>query len=473
MANLYLTNSLTHKKEEFTPNKKEEVGIYSCGPTVYWNQHIGHMYAYIQWDALVRFLRYEGFTVDWVVNITDVGHMTGENEGAADTGEDKMEKGAKREGVSVWKIADKYIAQFKESLSLLNITTPDVMPRATEHIEDQVKLIKKIEKNGFTYKTKMGLVFDTSKFKEYTKFSGLDLSKAKKRADVEDDPEKKNPGDFFLWVTGNPNHIMKWPSPWGEGYPGWHIECTAMSTRYLGDNFDIHTGGLEHIPVHHTNEIAQGFAAFGKQTANYWLHNAWLMGKGGQKMSKSLGNIVTIQELVEKGYNPLAFRYLVLTSHYKKGLNFTYEALDSAQTALSNLRAQVLAARQQTRRTVLSKEKEQKVAEFNTEFVKALSDDLNAPQALATLWSALKSNIPSEDKYDLAMTFDEVLGLGLSSITEKKLDVPSGIIKLRDKREDLRNSGKFDEADKVREEIEAKGYILHDTSGGTQVKLKN
>jgi cysteinyl-tRNA synthetase len=399
VPDIYLTNSLTRKKEKFVPNTPGKVGIYSCGPTVYWNQHIGHMYAYVQWDILVRFLRFLGNDVKWVMNVTDVGHMTSDE----DMGEDKMEKGAAREGLSVWQIADKYIAQFKNSMNLLGINPPDVLCRATENIPEQIKLNQIIEKNGFTYTTKKGLIYDTSKFTDYAKFGNLNLKDMKTRTDVEVDPEKNLPWDFFLWAI-NPKHIMKWPSPWGEGYPGWHIECTAMSTKYLGNNFDIHTGGIEHIAVHHTNEIAQGFAAFGKQTANYWLHNGWLMGKGGEKMSKSLGNFVTAQELVEKGYDPIAMRYLILTSHYKKGLNFSYESLDSAQNALENLRNLVASLKSQSDRTILSAEKESKADDFREKFIAALSDDINVPQALAVVWDMLKSNIPTGDKYDLAMS---------------------------------------------------------------------
>ncbi len=456
---IYLTNSLTHKKEKFVPNEKGKVGIYSCGPTVYWNQHIGHMYAYVQWDLLVRFLRYSGFTVKWVMNITDVGHMTSDE----DLGEDKMEKGAKREDLTVWQIADKYIAQFKDSIKLLGISPPDVLCRATENIPEQIKLNQIIEKNGFTYTTKKGLIYDTSKFSDYAKFANLNLGEMKSRGDVEVDPEKKNPWDFFLWAI-NPKHIMKWPSPWGEGYPGWHIECTAMSTKYLGNNFDIHTGGIDHIPVHHTNEIAQGFAAFGKQTANYWLHNAMLTGRGGEKMSKSLGNFVTAQELVEKGYDPLAMRYLILTSHYKKGLNFSWEALDSAQNALGNLRTLVSGLKSSSR-NILSEDKENKVSEYREKFVAALSDDINVPQALAVVWEMLKSNIPSTDKYDLAMSFDEVLGLGLAKVSQvlQVKQVSQEIKHLMQKREELRKEKKFEEADKIREEIEKSGYTVKDT----------
>ena len=457
MSDIYLTNSLSRKKEKFTPNISGKVGIYSCGPTVYWNQHIGHMYAYVQWDILVRFLRFAGNDVKWVMNVTDVGHMTSDE----DFGEDKMEKGAKREGLTVWQVADKYIAQFEDSMKLLGINPPDVLCRATENVPEQIKLNQIIEKNGFAYTTKKGLIYDTSKFADYAKFGNLNLQDLKSRGDVEVDPEKKLQWDFFLWAV-NPKHIMKWPSPWGEGYPGWHIECTAMSTKYLGNNFDIHTGGIEHIAVHHTNEIAQGFAAFGKQTANYWLHNAWLMGKSGEKMSKSLGNYVTAQELVEKGYDPLAMRYLILTSHYKKGLNFSFESLDSSQTALENLRSLVVSLKS-SKRTALSKEKDAQVNEYREKFVAALSDDINVPQALAIVWEMLKSNVPSGDKYDLAMSFDEVLGLNLGRAGKSK-ELPSDIKDLMKKREDLRREKKFEEADKIRKEIETAGFEINDPS---------
>ena len=466
MPEIYLTNTLTKEKELLKTVKDNEVGIYSCGPTVYWNQHIGHMYAYVQWDTLVRFLRFMGYKVTWVMNITDVGHMTSDE----DEGEDKMEKGAKREGVSVWDLADKYIDQFTESMKLLNITTPDVMPRATKHIDEQINLIKDIEKNGFSYTTSMGVVYDTTKFKDYNKFAGLDLEKQKARKDVETDEEKKNPWDFLLWVTGNPKHIMKWDSPWGEGHPGWHIECTAMSTKYLGDNFDIHTGGVEHVGVHHTNEIAQGYAAFGKQTANYWLHNAWLMGKEGDKMSKSLGNYLTAQELVEKGYDPLALRYLILNSHYKKGLNFSFKALVSATTALNNLYDLVRRNKSDDKRTTLSEEKTLKINEYREKFVLSLSDDLNSPKALSILWEVLKSNIPSEDKYDLAIAFDEVLGLKIAeNAKEKDIEIPKEVKALLVERETLRKSKEFKKADEIRKQIEEKGYQIDDAPSGVKV----
>ncbi len=454
---LYLFNTLTHKKEKFTPIKSGFVDIYSCGPTVYWNQHIGHMYAYVQWDTLVRFFRYLGNNVKWVMNLTDVGHMTSDE----DTGEDKMEKGAKREGITVWQIADKYIKQFEQSLDLLNIVKPDVLCRATENIKEQIELIQKMENNGFTYKTKTGIVFDTSRFPDYVKFANLNLEEQKAGARTEVDPEKKNPWDFLLWVTNQPKHIMQWDSPWGKGFQGWHIECTAMSTKYLGETFDIHTGGKEHIPVHHTNEIAQAYGALGHQTANFWLHNEWLV-IGGEKMSKSLGNNVLVTDLTEKGYDPLALRYLILTSHYKTGLNFTWESLEASQTALEKSRKLMQSFKNEKERTVLSEEKNRKVEDYRNRFLEALNDDLNTPQALAVLWEMLKSNLPSQDKYDLGLSFDEVLGLKLGQAPIINKQIPNNIKILITKRDKLRKEGKFEEADRIRKEIENKGFNVED-----------
>lgn len=463
-----LYNTLTRKEDEFVPINPPNVGVYSCGPTVYWNQHIGHMYAYVQWDILVRFLKRLGYKVKWVMNITDVGHMTSDE----DSGEDKMEKGAKRDNVSVWQIADKYIAQFLDSVDKLGIKRPDVLCRATDHIKEQIELIKKIEERGFTYKTSTGLVFDTGKFPDYAKFANLNLDKQEAGSRVEVDKEKKNPWDFLLWVTNQPNHIMKWESPWGVGFPGWHIECTAMSTKYLGQKFDIHTGGKEHISVHHTNEIAQGYGAFGSTTANYWLHNEWMTLKG-EKISKSLGNMITVADIIEKKYDPLSLRYLILNSNYRKGMDFTWEALESAQNALYRLRQQLLLLKSQTQRTELSEEKQNKIMAYQSDFNEALSDDLNVTRGLSILWEVLKSNIPSSDKYDLALSFDEVLGLGLNSLGREEIVTPDEIQTLLDKREEFRKQGNFEEADNIRKEIEKKGYTVIDTKEGSDIKTSN
>lgn len=438
-----LYNTLNRKIEEFVPIKTGEVGIYSCGPTVYWNQHLGHMYAYVHWDCLVRALRYQGYKVKWVMNITDVGHLTSD----ADTGEDKMEKGAKREGLTVWQIAEKYIAQFKESLEKLNIRFPDVLCRATDHIPEQIELIKKIEANGFTYKTSTGLVFDTAKYSGYADFARLNLEEQKAGARVEVDSEKKHPWDFLLWITNQPNHVMKWDSPWGVGFPGWHIECTAMSVKYLGEQFDIHTGGKEHIPVHHTNEIAQGYGAFGRQTANYWLHNGWLLVEG-EKMSKSLGNNITVQDLEVKGFDPLAHRYLVLNSHYRTGMNFTWEALSGAQAALNRWRERY--------QKLPLRGEPSSAGRLEGEFLEAINDDLNMPKALAVAWQA--------DNQEILNKFDQILGLELAvsrgALTAE--DIPEEIKELLKKREELRAAGDFAQADALREQIIAKGYRVED-----------
>ena len=466
MIRLY--NTLTRKIEEFKPIKPSFVGIYSCGPTVYWNQHLGHMYAYLQWDTLIRFLRYSGFEVKWVMNITDVGHMTSDE----DTGEDKMEKGAKREGLSVWQIAEKYIKQFTESLDLLNIQKPNVLTRATEHIPEQIDLIKKIEKNGFTYQTKTGLVFDTSKFPDYAKFAKLDLEKQKPGARVEVDPEKKNPWDFLLWVTNQPKHLMQWESPWGKGFPGWHIECTAMSTKYLGERFDIHTGGIEHIPVHHSNEIAQAYGAFGHQAVNYWLHNGWLVFKG-EKMSKSSGgNNLLATDLIKKGFEPLSFRYLVLTSHYRQGMNFTWESLKGAQAAYQKLISLTQLWQTKKPREKVSDYDLEKINSFKKEFQKKVATDLNWPEALAVVWQMAKSNLPPNDKLELIRDFDEVLGLDLIKKAQVKFEIPEEIEEMKEERESLRKTNQWQKADELRKKIETKGFILEDTPQGAILKKK-
>ncbi|MDO8551754.1 MAG: cysteine--tRNA ligase [bacterium] len=460
-------NTLSRQLEEFKPIKDKEVGIYSCGPTVYWNQHIGNMYAFTQWDLLVRTLRFMGYKVTWVMNITDVGHLTSD----ADTGEDKMEKGAVREGLTVWQIADKYITQFKESMNLLNIQTPDVLPRATEHIQEQVDLIKKMEEREFTYKTKTGLVFDTSKFPQYADFARLNLKEMEAGARVEVDPEKKQPWDFLLWVTNQPTHLMQWDSPWGKGFPGWHIECTAMSTKYLGETFDIHTGGKEHIPVHHTNEIAQAFGAFGRQTANYWLHNEWLNVKEG-KLSKSGGETILVTDIMAKGFEPMHLRYLFLTSQYRTGIAFSWGSLEGAKSAYERLVGLLSNWKGEKERTALSEEKMAKIAQFRNRFIEALSSDLNIPGALGVVWETVKSNIPDTDKYDLILSFDEVLGLRLVDAIEKRssVTVPSDVSDLLQQREKARAEKNFSEADRFRKLIEEKGWVVEDKPGGAIVR---
>lgn len=458
MQKIYFYNTLTRKKEEFIPLKEGEAGVYSCGPTVYWNQHIGNMYAFLFDDVLVRTLRYFGYKTKWVMNITDVGHLTSDG----DTGEDKLEKGAKREGVSIKEVAMRYEKQFLDSLKELNVKDPDTLCRATEHIPEQINLALKIEERGYAYKTKTGLVFDTGKFEDYAKFANLNLEEMDSGARVDVDEEKKKAWDFLLWITNQPEHIMKWESPWGEGFPGWHLECTAMSTKYLGDQFDIHTGGIEHIGVHHTNEIAQGYGAFGKQTARYWLHNAWLSLKEG-KMSKSEGTVITIQDLIEKGYDPMAFRYLFLTSQYNKGLVFSFESLEAAGKAykkLVNLVSEWKSGENAGNGSINK--------EFKKEFDQAMANNLSSSEALAVVWKMVKADIPEVDKLATLIKFNEVLGLRLEEGGEE--EVPAEIEKLALERKRAKDNKDWSEADRIRDLLKEKGYLVEDSSEGYKIK---
>jgi len=470
---IYLHNTLSGKKEKFVPIKKGLVGIYSCGPTVYWNQHIGHMYAYVEWDCLVRTLNYLGFETKWVMNLTDVGHLTGDNLGDADSGLDRMEKGAEREGLSVWEIADKYILQFKESLKSLNIKEPDVLCRATEHIPEQIDLIKKIEANGFAYSTQTGLVFDTEKFPGYADFAHLNLEDQKAGSRVEVDLEKKKPWDFLLWITNQPNHIMKWQSPWGVGFPGWHIECTAMSVKYLGETFDIHTGGKEHIAIHHTNEIAQAFGAFGHQTANYWLHNEWLM-FDGQKISKSVGNSILVSDLIAKGFDPLSLRYLIMTTHYKTGLNFTWESLTGTQIAYFKLKEMVANLKKEEAESP-TKLNEEIFEKYKKEFSECLADDLNIAKGIGLVWQIVKmKELNAKTKLVLLLDFDKVLGLKLDEATlldqSENTEIPEEILKLKAERDTARAEKNWKLSDELREKIEKSGYSLEDSGNETKIR---
>jgi cysteinyl-tRNA synthetase len=469
---LYLTNTLTRKKEIFLPLNAPKVGLYTCGPTVYFYPQIGNWRTFVFGDILRRVLEYNGYQVTHVMNATDVGHLTGDNVGDADLGEDRMEKAALREGKTAWDIADFYIKDFVESRQKFNILPPTFFVRATDHIKDQIELIKRLETKGLTYVTRMGVYFDVSKFPEYGKLGGQKMvdKRVATREELKEDPEKKNPFDFALWKFSEQSkkRHMEWPSPWGTGFPGWHIECSAMSMKYLGESFDIHTGGIDHVAIHHTNEIAQSEGATGVPFAKYWLHGEFLKVDGG-RMGKSLGNAYTLHDVETKGYEALALRYLYLTAHYRDTLNFTWDALASSQVALNKLREQVFAAKSQKDRTVLSEEKNKKTDSFNTKFLEAINDDLNTPRSLAVLWEVVKSNIPSEDKYDLALSFDEVLGLKLSE-AKTDAEIPEEILKLVDNREKLRKEGKYRQADDVRKQIEAKGFKVEDASGGAKIK---
>lgn len=468
---LKLYNTLTRKVEEFKPLNPPRVGFYSCGPTVYEHTHIGHMRAYTFVDTLRRTLEANGFEVEHVMNITDVGHLFEEGEEKR-LGEDKLEYEAKKEKMSAWDIAKKYTDEFLQVLDELNIKKPQIMPRATDHIKEQIDLIKQLEKKGFTYVVDRGVAFDTSKFPHYPDFARLNLKKMKKGARIEFDPQKKNPADFWLWRFSDPKEKrqMEWDSPWGRGFPGWHIECSAMSMKYLGDTFDIHTGGVDHIGVHHTNEIAQSQGATGKPFVRFWLHNEFIL-IDGKKMSRSLGNVYTLEDIKKKGFEPLAVRYLFLTAHYRDKLNFTWKSLTSAQSAYEKLKAQVPSLESQSR-TALSEEKLQKIEDYKNKFFSLANNDLGTPQALAVVWEVLKSNIPAQDKRELLLSFDEVLGLGLAEVKPERVKVSKEVQELVEEREKLRTQEKWQEADKLRKRIEKAGFNIEDTPKGPKVKKR-
>ena len=456
---LKLYNTLTRKKEEFKPIKDKNVGLYTCGPTVYWFAHIGNLRTYLFEDVLKRVLEYNNYKVKHVMNITDVGHLTSD----ADTGEDKMEKGAKREGKTAWEIADFYTKAFKEDLKALNIKEPDIWAKATDCIKEQIELIENLEKKGFTYKIADGMYFDTSKIKDYGKLAGLKKRKLKAGARVKIAEGKKNPTDFALWKFSpkDSKRQMEWDSPWGKGFPGWHTECVAMSEKNLGVPFDIHAGGIDHIQIHHTNEIAQSEAAFGKNLANFWMHGEFLRLENG-KMAKSEGNVVLIKNLIEKKINPIAYRYLCLTTHYRSKLSFSWKSLEASQNALDKIYEKV---------KELKKEKgnSQSAGQYKEKFLNFLNDDLDTPKALALAWDLIKDNkIKNKEKYELLLDFDKVLGLGLDEIEEEK--IPKEIKELADLREKARKEKDWKKADELRRELKNKGYVLEDTGQGPKIK---
>ncbi len=466
---LHLYNTLTRTKEIFTPIRKDSVTLYTCGPTVYHFAHIGNLRTYIFEDILKRTLRANNYEVNHVMNITDVGHLTSD----ADNGEDKMEKGAKRENKSAWEIADFYTTAFKKDLTDLNIISPTTWCKATDHIAEQIALIKKLEDKGFVYKTNDGLYFDTTKLPDYGKLAGLKKQELRAGERVELG-EKKNLHDFALWKFSPPEEKrqMEWPSPWGIGFPGWHIECSAMAEKFLGQPFDIHCGGIDHIPVHHTNEIAQSEAAEGKPLANYWLHGEFLL-ISTEKMAKSGDNFITLQTLKDKGISPLAYRFFVLQTHYRKQLTFSFEALKAAEAGLHNIHSQIAALGD------AFKLNSKPDTQFCENFIEKINDDLNTPQALTILQKVLKSDLQSDDKHATLMFFDQVLGLGFDQIKRQGklkmpvLEIPEQITSLITQRDVARAAKNWSESDRLRQEIEAAGYQLQDHEGGTTIVTKS
>lgn len=452
MIKLY--NTLKRRKEIFKPLKNNEVKMYSCGPTVYWYQHIGNLRMYVAWDILKRVLKFEGYKVKHVINVTDVGHLTSD----ADEGEDKMEKAVQKEGKTAKEISEYYFSIFIDNLNKLNVIQPDVWPKATEHIKEQIEIIKTLEKKGYTYKTSDGVYFDTSKFSNYGKLARLNVEKLKagKRISIGD---KKNKTDFALWKFSEQPGVrqQEWQSPWGIGYPGWHIECSAMSSKYLGEQFDIHTGGQEHIPIHHTNEIAQSEAAFGKKPwVKYWLHGAWLL-FGGEKMSKSSGGIYTLSDLEGLNYNALDLRYFYLTTHYRKPLNFTFGNLDKARETrkrLINIISEI-------------KDDGKTNKKYLDEFEKVIGDDLNTPKALQVLWKLVRDQ-KAQGKMNAIKKIDEVLGLNL--MEKEELEIPNEVKRLVKEREEARKNRDWKRADEIRERIKEEGYVVEDKAEGSVIK---
>ncbi|MEK6886471.1 MAG: cysteine--tRNA ligase [Nanoarchaeota archaeon] len=458
---LNLFNTLGRKLEEFKSLKDKQVGMYSCGPTVYWYQHIGNLRSYIFADILKRVLIYNGFKVNQVMNYTDVGHLTSD----ADEGEDKMEVAAKKEHKTAKEIADYYAKVFEEDCKKLNILEPNTRCKATEHIKEQIELVKTLEQKGFTYKTEDGIYFDTSKFKDYGKLALLNIEGLESGKRIEQG-EKKNKTDFALWKFSEKpgKRQQEWESLWGVGYPGWHIECSAMSSKYLGQQFDIHTGGEDHIPIHHTNEIAQSESAFNKiPWVKFWMHGAFLMFRG-EKVSKSKGGLYTITELEELTYNPLDFRYMCLLTHYRKPLEFSIESLNSAKNAFEHLKNKILELKKE--RT--SKESK---SDYKEQFLEAIDDDLNIPKAIGISWEMLKDeDLGSKQKIEMLFDFDKVFGLSLNKVKEEKVEVLKEIQELINRREEARKNKDFKLADKIRDEIKKKGYFIEDRREGMKVK---
>ena len=459
--NLRLYNSLTQRKEDFAPINVEEVTMYVCGPTVYYFQHIGGFRTFSTGDFVFRTLLMNGYNVKFIMNITDVGHLTGDNEGNADTGEDRMEMAAEREGKSAKDIADYYTQDFLTSYDKLNITHPKKFTKATEYIKEQIELVKKLEQKGFAYKTSDGVYFDTAKFPQYGELSGLTAESVQEGARVEPNPEKKNPTDFALWKFSPKDKMrwQEWESPWGMGFPGWHVECSAMAMKELGETIDIHMGGQEHKMIHHQNEIAQSECATGKKFVNYWLHVAWLQVNDG-KMSKSLGNVFTISDVQDKGFEPLSLRYFYMSAHYRNPLNFTWEALQNAQNTLKKLYS-IVGTYNESEDSAVS-------LDYMERFKVAVNDDINMPKAVSVVWDLVKSDVAEASKIKTLLEMDKVLGLDIENYVG--FEVPADVVNLARTRFQYRKSGIWDKADLLRRQIEDKGFVVEDT--GNDFKLK-
>ncbi|GIW63250.1 MAG: cysteine--tRNA ligase [Patescibacteria group bacterium] len=469
MQRLKIYNTLSRKIEEIYPLTDNRITLYSCGPTVYDYTHLGHIRTYINNDILKRTLEYLGYKVIHTMNITDVGHLTDD----ADFGEDKLEKGAEKHNKTVWEVAEYFTNYFFYTIKQVNIKQPSIICKATEHINQMIDLIKKLEEKGYTYQTSQAVYFDIRKFKDYGKLSGQSLEEklSAVREEVVLDPEKKHPADFALWFkrTGRfANHTMHWPSPWGDGFPGWHIECSAMSMHYLGETIDIHTGGEDHIPVHHENEIAQSEAATGKPFVRFWVHYAFLL-VNGEKMSKSKQNFYTIDDILKQGFHPLALRLHFLSGHYRQQFNFTFKALKATENSYKTLLRKVEELK--FINTYLKPDNPSKkdynlIKKFEQNIIEVLSNDLNTPKALAKFWNLIDlETLNPRLKLELILRLDQILGLRLESI--KPVNLTEDLKKLIIERESFKGKKQFDKADNIREMLNDKGFEVKDTKLGT------
>lgn len=456
-----LYNTLTRQKEEFRPIHDGEVRMYSCGPTVYNYAHIGNLRTYIFMDIMRRVILYNGYKLTGVMNITDVGHLTSDG----DTGEDKMATAAKKAQKTPEEIAEYYTSVFFKDIDRLNILRPEIVAKATDNIPEMIDYVEQLCEKGYGYETSDGIYFDIQKFPAYGSLSRLNLDDQIAGARVEVNEEKHHPADFALWKKAPKEHIMQWPSPWGQGYPGWHIECSAMGQKYLEFPFDIHSGGVDHIPVHHENEIAQNEALTGKKTVNYWVHSEFMLVNNG-KMSKSLGNTYTIDQLIEKGYSPIEFRYFCLNAMYRKKLNFTFEGMDSAKVSYTRLLQSLAKHREGSVEVDTSK--------YLKDFREAINDDLNIPLALGVLWSMLKEK-PSRQVYETALEMDKVfaLDLHLAKVEEEVVEeIPSEVMALVLERTQAKKDKNYARADEIRGIVDTMGYLITDTKDGAKVTKK-
>ena len=460
---IYFTNTLTKQKEKFKPIRKDEVRIYSCGPTVYKDATIGNMRTNIFQDVLRRVLRYNGYKIKHAMNITDVGHLVSDG----DEGEDKMIKSAREENKTPLEIAEHYTQLFFNDLKDLNIETPEIVCKATDHIPEMLEYVEILVKKSYAYETSTAIYFDISKLDKYPILSNLNLNDQKAGARVEVDEEKRNPYDFALWIKAPKNHLMKWNSPWGPSYPGWHIECSAMSLKYLGEQFDIHTGGIDLIPTHHENEIAQSKGRTGKIPANYWLHGEYLLINGG-KMSKSLKNVYLLKDIKDKGYDPLVYKLFCYSCHYRNKLNFTWEGIDSAAKSLERLRNAYQIHLHGN--DELGDVDIRKLSDIEENFHKAINDDMNMPLAMSYVWETAKFEKKNPNVAKLLMKFDTVLGLKIDVMQESNNgEIPEEILELLEKRKVARDQKDWKKSDEIRDLLKEKGYMVKDTKNGQEL----